>query len=553
MQTIVIGHKNPDMDSICSAIGYARLKEITGMENVVAARAGNTNDRIDFVLGKFGVEAPMFVSDVSPCVRDVMHTHVISVRGGSAIYDALQIIDKHGLRGLPVLDDSDRLLGLLNVFKVGGHLYPPREKAARSRIVRASLAAIVKTFGGECICGKLSNEVAQHSLVVAAMDAETFDERMRKESPSRVVLFLYDRENIRRKALQAGIEAIVVTGGAQVDEEFREEAEHAGVTVIVSPHDTATTVLLARASLSVDNMLETDGLCFSPETPLESARDQVAMASAFVFPVTDEQGRVIGVFSKSDFLKPIQRQLILVDHNELAQAVPGADKLRIVEVLDHHKIGGFTTHSPILFWNNPIGSTSSIVALCYRQLGIAIPKDVAGLLMAGLISDTLNLTSPTATAFDKQILDDLAAITGVTPGNLAAEIFAVGSPLRTMSPAQAIEADSKEYTEKGHRFVVAQIEELSFTNLDEKREALEEALKAQVRARNLLFSALLVTDVNTQNSLLLACGAPEFRDTIDYPQRSPHVWELDGVVSRKKQLLPYLLDCLHKMPPLASR
>ena len=229
-------------------------------------------------------------------------------------------------------------------------------------------------------------------------------------------------------------------------------------------------------------------------------------------------------------------------------SVRGADKVPIIEILDHHKLGGFTSPTPILFWNNPVGSTSSIVAMCFQHAGVEIPKKIAGLLMAGLISDTLNLNSPTATPFDHAILKQLATIAQCDPAELAEKIFSVGSPLCTMPPQQAINADSKLYEETGHRFVVAQIEELTFAHFPEKRDALLRELEAQRQRDGLLFSALLVTDINDQTSLLLVCGTEAFLQTIDYPVDSPNIWILAGVVSRKKQLLPYLLQCIEKMP-----
>ena len=225
----------------------------------------------------------------------------------------------------------------------------------------------------------------------------------------------------------------------------------------------------------------------------------------------------------------------------------GADKVPIAEILDHHKLGGFASDTPILFWNNPVGSTSTIVALCYRQLGIPVPKPIAGLLMSGIVSDTLNLTSPTTTPVDCDALDRLSKIAGVSADDLAGEIFSVGSPLLTMTAEQAITADCKPYEEDGHRFSVAQIEELTFAHFDEKRDALLEALEVFRQRDGLLFACLLVTDINTQDSLLLLRGSEAFVRAMDYPQRAPFIWELAGVVSRKKQLLPHLLHCVAQM------
>jgi manganese-dependent inorganic pyrophosphatase len=547
MQTIVIGHKNPDMDSICSAIGYAELKRLNNQSGVIAARAGNTNERIDFVLGKFGVEAPPLINDLSPRVNDVMEKRVISVRADSPVYDALQLIDKKRLRGLPVVDENNRCLGLLSAFMVSHHLFPPREEAGSTRLVTASLADIVTTFGGALVSGSLSAEPEEQFLMVGAMAQDSFAPRLGKYKKRNVVLFVGDRPHIQEMAIDARVHAIVVTGGLAIDEEIRAKARAAKVTMISSPHDTATSVLLARGAVRVGRMIETAYQSFQPDTLLENARQLAAQSEAFIFPVIDESGALMGILSKSDFLKDIPRQLILVDHNELAQAVKGADKVPIVEILDHHKLGGFSSDTPILFWNNPVGSTSSIVAMCYQQHGIPVPPRIAGLLMSGIVADTLNLTSPTTTPADCDLLNRLSKIAGVDPDDLAEQIFSVGSPLLTMTPEQAITADCKPYEEGVHSFSVAQIEELSFAHFEEKRDALLEALGAYRQREGFLFSALLVTDINAQTSRLLVQGDDAYLQKIDYPQRSPHVWELAGVVSRKKQLLPYLLHVLALM------
>jgi manganese-dependent inorganic pyrophosphatase len=542
MQTIVIGHKNPDMDSICSAIGYARLKQLLGMPEVIAARAGNTNARIDYVLKKFHVAAPIFLSDVSPRVSDVMRRDAIYVKADVAIYDAIQLMAEKELRGLPVIDNENRCLGLLSAFKLCHYLFPSREEAANARIVEASLAGIVKTFAGTVISGEVSTEAAETLLMVGAMDLGTFTQRVQRQKDKKIVLFVGDREHIQMAAIESKARAIVVTGGLPILDRVREAAREKKVTLVSSPYDTATTVLLARGALRADRLLE-HFTSFSPDTLLETARERAATSTSSVFPVIGEAGTLQGVISKSDFLKPVPRKLILVDHNELSQAVQGADKIPIVEILDHHRIG-FTSNLPIHFWNNPVGSTSTIVALCFQQMGVPIPSDIAGLLMAGLISDTLNLSSPTATQIDSRVLDHLSKIANTDPTELAEQIFSVGSPLLTMPPEQVITADCKEYEDNGRKFTVSQIEELNFSRFTDKQPELLAALESHYRIRGLFFAALMVTDINTQNSLLLVAGAPAFLERITFPVYGPHIWELDGIVSRKKQLLPYLLQCL---------
>jgi manganese-dependent inorganic pyrophosphatase len=547
MQTIVIGHRNPDMDSICCAIAYAEFKRLTGHQNVIAARAGVTNQRIDYVLQKFGVEPPVMMTDLSPKVNDVMEPKVIYVRQDSPIYDAIHVIDQKRLRGLPVVDAERRCLGLLSAYKITHYLFPSRDEASSARIVQASLADIVATFGGALITGTLDTEPMEQLLMVGAMAQDSFIPRLQRYRDKRVILFVGDRPHIQELGIKEKVDAIVVTGGLGVLDEIRDAAAVAGVTLISSPHDTATTVLLARGAVRVERMLQSKYRSFHCDTPLEEARRVAAHSGQFSFPVLDDGGKLVGILSKSDFIKPIPRQLILVDHNELTQAVRGAEEIPIIEILDHHKLGGFATHTPILFWNNPVGSTSSIVALCFKNAGIPIPKPIAGLLMAGLISDTLHLNSPTTTAIDRQLLEELSRIAEVESATLAKEIFSVGSPLLTMTPDQAIMVDSKPFEENGYRFNVAQIEELSFDHFHDKREPLLDALEERRREHNLLFAALLVTDITLQTSLLLVRGDDAFLKTIDYPDHSPFIWKLAGVVSRKKQLLPYLLRCLGRM------
>jgi manganese-dependent inorganic pyrophosphatase len=552
MQTIVIGHRNPDMDSICSAIAYAELKQKLGIPNVIAGRAGNTNERIDFVLQKFGVPAPEFISDVAPTVADVMETQVISVPHNSSIYHAMNSIEKKRMRGLPVVDSENRCLGLLSGWKVSQYLFPQREDTDSSREIFGSLSDIVRAFDGQFLAGEPDDQQNKVVFMVAAMSRGSFGQRLQSHQSDRVIVFVGDREEIQADAIAAKVLAIVVTGALGVSTEIRSAAKEAGVRLLSSRYDTATTVLSARGATKIDSMIDPQFTSFTPETPLKSARHIVTASSEYIFPILDDDKRLVGILSKSHFIKPIPRQLILVDHNELSQAVKGAGELQIVEVLDHHRLASFSTDIPILFWNNPVGSTSTLVALSYKQHGVPIEPAIAGLLMAGLISDTLNLTSPTATPIDANILQELSKKAGVEPAKLAEGIFAVGSPLLTLAPGEVILADCKDYEEDGFKFSVSQIEELGYSHFYAKENELLEALDGYRAKESSYFAALLVTDVNTQNSLLLISAPAEFLETMTYPRLSPHLFELNNVVSRKKQLVPYLLDCLHKINATVS-
>ena len=547
MQTIVIGHKNPDMDSICSAIAYAELKRKLGMPDVVAARAGNTNERIDLVLNRFGVPAPEFVSDLSPTVADVMEQCVISVAHDASIYQVVSSVEQTRLRSLPVVDAENRCLGLLSGWKINHYLFPQREEGPSSREMHASILDIAHSFDGQFLAGQPNDDRKKIIMMVVAVSLESFIQRLKRYKVNEVVLFVGDREDVQLAAIGAGVLGIVVTGGTGVSTVVQFAAEEVGTYLLSSRHDTATTMLLARGAAEVDQMIEPNFTSFSPDTPLRSARHVVANSPEYIFPILASDNRLVGVLSKNDFLKPLPRQLILVDHNELSQAVKGAADLNIIEVLDHHRLATFNTDVPILFWNKPVGSTSTLVALSYKQYRIKIEPAIAGLLMAGLISDTLNLTSPTTASIDKMVLEELSEIAKILPAQLANDIFAVGSPLLTLEPKKVIVADCKDYEEDGYGFSIAQIEELGFSHFYKKQESLLQALEMYRAQGGKYFASLLITDINTQNSLFLIAAPPEFLQTIHYPNQAPNLFELNNMVSRKKQLVPYLLDCLNKI------
>jgi manganese-dependent inorganic pyrophosphatase len=284
MQTIVIGHKNPDMDSICSAIAYAELKRKLGAPDVIAARAGNTNERIDLVLQKFGVPAPKFVSDVSATVADVMETEVISVAHDSSICQAMNSIEKKRIRGLPVVDADNRCLGLLSGWKVNQYLFPHREEAPTSREIFGSITDIVHSFDGEFVAGGPDDTQKKVTLMVAAMSQASFGERLRSGHAEEVILFVGDREEIQLDAIDARVLAVVVTGGMGVSAKVRAAAKDAGVHLLSSRYDTATTVFLARGATRIDAMIEPQFTSLSAETPLSSARHVVAGHRIMFFP-----------------------------------------------------------------------------------------------------------------------------------------------------------------------------------------------------------------------------------------------------------------------------
>ncbi len=545
-EVLVIGHRNPDTDAICSAIGYAEFKRRTGLENAVAARCGDTNERIDFVLASFGVPAPRFVSDVSPKVRDVMINNVVSVPPDATVAVALGVFDEHNIRVLPVLENGV-CRGLVSVMKMTRFFFPTPSRLFDSRRVLASINNLAATLGARIVFAVNPTVEEDLVLMIGAMSVDSFAERLGKYERAKLVVVVGNRVDIQDLAIREKVRCIIVTGGLPVSQGMVDYAEKQGVTLLSSPHDTATTTMLCRAAITVKHMIHEEFVTLREDESLTVAAQKVAASNFQAFPVVDANNQTIGVLSKSDFLKTVNRKLILVDHNELSQAVLGAEQVEILEIIDHHRIGALTTRQPILFMNEPVGSTSTIVADCFFRYGVELPKPIAGLLLAGLVSDTLNLTSPTTTARDKQILGQLEKISGVNARAFTEKLFASGSVLTSKPAPQAITTDCKEYEELGRTFSVAQIEEIGFDQFWKRKADVLTALENYRHERNYAFSALLVTDVVTQTSLLLLAGTQSLRDQIDYPESEPGIYELAGVVSRKKQLLPYLTHCLEKM------
>ena len=552
-EVLVIGHRNPDTDAICSAIGYADFKRRTGMPEAVAARCGDTNDRIDFVLNCFGVPAPRFVPDVSPKVRDVMATSVYSISPTATAAEAMSVMEERNIRVLPIKNDKGGCAGLVSVFKMNKFFFPVRSRLLDSRRVWVSLGNIAATLNARTVVGKNLEGEEDLILMVAAMNLESFAQRLQQYPVDQLIVIVGDRLEIQDRAIREGVRAVIVTGDLPISQAMEDYARKNNVTLLISPHDSVTSAMLCRAAIHVHHMMHDKLLLLYEDDSLERTAKR-AMSSNFLgFPVLNAQQEMVGFLSKTDLLKKVDRRLILVDHNELSQAVPGADQIEILEIIDHHRIGTLATQQPILFRNEPVGSTSTIVADGYFRQGVEMPKEIAGLLLAGLVTDTLNLTSPTTTPRDREVLIRLEERSGVNARQFTEKLFATGSVLVSKPASQAITADCKEYQELGRLFSVAQIEEIGFEQFWKRKLEVLHALGDYRTQSHYYFASLLVTDVDLQTSLLLIAGPTEFQEQIDYDQLDMYpelgcaIYELPGIVSRKKQLLPYLTHCLKKM------
>jgi manganese-dependent inorganic pyrophosphatase len=548
--TYVIGHKNPDADSICSALAYAAYKEASGERGYVAARCGNSNARIDTILHRFGQALPLYVSDVSPRVRDLMIADVVSVAENATCAEALELIDRHDIRLLPVTGEGGRVVGTLSLAHLGGIFIPRISEPLLMRQVHTNLTHIVRALKATPRHLVEPNRPEQLYIRVGSMDIRSFWKVSERENipPQQSIIIVGDRRDVQQRAIEIGVRGIIVTANLPIDEDILTLAQEHGVCLISSPYDSATTAWVVRTASTIHRVIERTVASVHPDVRIAEIRRKMGQMAAHAFIVIDDEGKLRGILSKSDIIKPVQTRLVLVDHNEVTQAVTGADEVTITEIIDHHRLGALNTPQPILFINEPVGSTCTIIAGLFRRDGLRPSPEIAGIMMSGLISDTLHLNSPTTTEKDRSLLAWLAGIARVDSANLAEAIFSSGSIILANSPEKVVRSDHKVYEEEGVRFAVSQVEELGFGNFWQHAKAIAAALDALREAENLNFAALLVTDINTQNSVLLVKGNPDLIRRISYAHiEQDEIFDLPGIVSRKKQLIPYFSSLLREM------
>ncbi len=548
----VIGHRNPDTDAICSAIGYAAfLRDVRGMK-AEAACCGEVSVRTNWVLQTAGVAAPKLLLDVRPTAATICRRDVFTASPQQTFLSVYRMMMDHNFRAIPVVDHEGGLLGMPSIQELAQLFLPARtneKTVAANREVRTSLLNIVTALDG--IVGGTAPEleaIQDLVLVVAASSLETTRKRTQQFAADRLVVVTGDRPEIHDLAVEMGARCLIITGKFKATANILSHAAAKGVAIIYSPYDTASTSQLLRFSRPIGEAL-TETVSFGSRTPLREIVPAVQHSHQPLFAVVDEEThKLLGVFSKSDLIELPRMKLVLVDHNEFAQAVVGADEAEIIEVIDHHRLSGnLRTKEPIRFLNEPVGSTSTIVGIMYRMQKAEPDKGTAICLCAGIISDTLHLTSPTTTNTDREILAWLADIGGIDSAQFVKDFFAAGSMLRENTPDRALESDRKVFEENGWHISISQIEELGLDEFWKREKDLQAALQALLTKHSLHFACLMVTDITRHHSVLIVAGDQRVIDAIDYPQAKEHVYDMAGVVSRKKQLFPYMSHVVTKL------
>ena len=542
-QIYVIGHRNPDTDSVASAIAYARLKRELGEVRVTAAMAGNLNPQTSWILSRLGIEQPLYLADVHPKVRDVIRRSPVTVAANAPLLTALELFHHNGVRMLPVIDDSGAPTGVIPLLKIAERSLLTGADSLRR--VTASLESLAACLEGRFLVGSSDTAVETLHLFVGAMAEGSFSARIDGVDPRQLLVVTGDRRTIQLSAIERGVRLLVVTGGLSVDEDLLLLAKEKGVVLLSTPMDTAATVARARLATPAGHIAEPLFERVSVDEPLGRLREKLLHSGETAVLVLEEDGTLAGVATKSSLFAPLPYALILVDHNELTQAVPGAEDLEIIEVIDHHKLGNSPSSNPIPFITAPVGSTCTIVAALYAENGIVPPPEIAALLLAGILSDTVILKSPTTTGRDRAAVERLAALCGLDYASFGAEIFASSGALSGYgSPERVVGSDFKLFSQGETAFGVGQVEVFGFSEFNAMKGELQSALAALRAQEGLDMAGLMVTDIATESTMFLMEGGQAFSRFMGYPQPEPHVFEMKGVMSRKKQLVPHLIKVL---------
>ena len=545
-KVVVIGHRNPDTDSICSAIAYAELKNKTSDLVCEARRAGRMNQETEFVLKKFGVTPPRMCTDVNPKIRDVDYREMPGIPGATSLRRAWEIMRDQKIDTLPITSAENDLEGIITVKDIATANMDVFDTGVLAKS-QTSFRNILETLGGTMVVGDENAVCTTGHIKIGTATPEMLESSVEKGD----IVILTNRYESQLCAIEKEASLLIICNGSKVGHTIQRIADEMGVAIMTTPYDTyAAGKLISQCAPISYYMTREDILKFTLVTPVADVMRVMAKVRHRYFPILDEEGKYCGMVSRRNIIALRKRRIILVDHNEATQAVEGFDQAEILEIIDHHRIGSLETSGPVYFRNQPVGCTATIITQMYDENGVDIPPQIAGLLLAAILSDTLVFRSPTCTPLDEALAKRLAKIAGVDIDEFASEMFEAGEKLDGKTAEEVFLQDFKVFMCGDIRFGVAQGSYMTRKNLLAAEALLQPYLEEARNKQNVEDIYMLLTDVPKEESVVISDGryaSEVLSDGFETQPAEDGSFTLPGVVSRKKQFIPALMTAYQEL------
>ena len=545
-KVVVIGHRNPDTDSICSAIAYAELKNRTSTLVCEPRRAGKMNQETEFVLKKFGVTPPRMCTDVNPKIRDVDYREMPGIPGSTSLRRAWKIMRDQQIDTLSITSADNELEGIITVKDLATANMDVFDTAVLAKS-RTSYKNILETLNGTMVVGDADAVCTTGHIKIGTATPELLESSVEKGD----IVILSNRYESQLCAIEKEASLLIICNGAKVGRTIQRIADETGVAIMTTPEDTYAAGKLISQCAPISYYMTRDNILkFTLVTPVADVLRVMAKVRHRYFPILDEEGKYCGMVSRRNVIALRKRRIILVDHNEATQAVEGFDQAEILEIIDHHRIGSLETSGPVYFRNQPVGCTATIITQMYDENGVDIPPQIAGLLLAAILSDTLAFRSPTCTPVDENAAKRLAKIAGVDIEEFSTEMFEAGEKLDGKTPEEVFLQDFKVFMCGDIRFGVAQGSYMTRKNLQAAQALLQPYLEEARNKQNVEDLYMLLTDVPKEESVVICTGryaAEVLSNGFESRPADDGSWTLPGVVSRKKQFIPAMMSAYQEL------
>jgi manganese-dependent inorganic pyrophosphatase len=545
-KVVVIGHRNPDTDSICSAIAYAELKNRTSTLVCEPRRAGKMNQETEFVLKKFGVTPPRMCTDVNPKIRDVDYREMPGIPGSTSLRRAWKIMRDQQIDTLSITSADNELEGIITVKDLATANMDVFDTAVLAKS-RTSYKNILETLNGTMVVGNADAVCTTGHIKIGTATPEMLESSVEKGD----IVILSNRYESQLCAIEKEASLLIICNGAKVGRTIQRIADETGVAIMTTPEDTYAAGKLISQCAPISYYMTRDNILkFTLVTPVADVLRVMAKVRHRYFPILDEEGKYCGMVSRRNVIALRKRRIILVDHNEATQAVEGFDQAEILEIIDHHRIGSLETSGPVYFRNQPVGCTATIITQMYDENGVDIPPQIAGLLLAAILSDTLAFRSPTCTPVDENTAKRLAKIAGVDIEEFSTEMFEAGEKLDGKTPEEVFLQDFKVFMCGDIRFGVAQGSYMTRKNLQAAQALLQPYLEEARNKQNVEDLYMLLTDVPKEESVVICTGryaAEVLSNGFESRPAADGSWTLPGVVSRKKQFIPAMMSAYQEL------